>query len=112
MSELGDKHSRSAPGGRAGPNKEGATAPDGASALGNEMGAEGDAQRERSKAIREGDVLPEQTYSNDSGTAGGLGFGQQNGYEKGMSDNPSMGERESMQDDKNQSWQTDQRECE
>lgn len=107
-----DKHSRSLPGGRSGPNKDGASAPDGASALGNEIGAEGDAQRDRAQAIREGDILPDQEGSrNNSGTAGDLGFGQQTGYEKGMSDNPSYSQRENMQSNKNESWQSDQRKC-
>ncbi|UZJ52301.1 hypothetical protein CBS101457_001621 [Exobasidium rhododendri] len=100
-----DKHSHGLPGGRAGPNKDGATAPDGASALGNEIGAEGDARRERAKAIQEGDTLPPLDQSND-GTAGSLGFGQQSGYEKGMGDNPSHAEREGMQGDKNEEWQS------
>ena len=104
-----DKQSRSLPGGRAGPNKDGATAPDGASALGNEMGAEGDAQRERAQAIREGDILPPSSNTAD-GSSGGLGFGQQSGYEKGYSDNPSMRERDDMQASKNDEWQANERE--
>ena len=103
-----DKQSRSLPGGRAGPNKDGASGPDGASALGTEMGAEGDAARDRAQALREGDVLPPR--NDNTTTAGDLGFGQQSGYEKGMSDNPSYEERQEFQSNKNESWKSGERE--
>jgi hypothetical protein len=107
-----DKHSRSAPGGRSGPNKEGTTLPDGPSALGNEIGGENDAQRERAQAIREGDSLPalSEPSQNTADYSAGTGFGQQDGFEKGMADTPSDSKRDNMQDSKNQQWQSKERE--
>lgn len=106
------RHSRMNPGGSSGPNKDGASRPDGASALGNEMGGEADAQRERQAALREGDEFPpsETIRSQEPGYGSiGTGFGQLNGAEKGYNQGPSFAERENNQQDKNQAWQSGQR---
>lgn len=106
------RQSRMEPGTRSGPNKEGASRPDGASVLGTEFGAEADARRERAQAIAEGDKLPPNPAGVDGRTsdAGNLGFGQLTGAEKGFSDLPSNGQRQQNQEQRNQAWQQDQRE--
>lgn len=105
-----DKHSRTLPGGRAGPNKDGGAAIGGLEALGTEIGAEQDARRERAQATREGEVLPAIDAGQGSQEAGELGFGQQSGFEKGMGDTPSFQQREQAQDNKNSEWGSHQRE--
>lgn len=100
-----DRQSRMEGGPRSGPNKDGASAPSGASAFGNEVGGEADAQRERAAAISQGDRLPSNTDPSSGGAgAGSLGFGQLAGFEKGYGQGPSNADREQNQQDKNQAW--------
>lgn len=104
------RHSRMNPGSSSGPNKDGASRPDGASALGNELGGQADAERERQAALRDGDELPSNVRQQEPGYgATGVGFGQLNGAEKGFNQLPSDGERQENQDNKNQAWQSGQR---
>lgn len=109
------RQSRMEDGPRSGPNKEGASRPQGAGALGNEMGAEADARRERAQALAEGERLPAQPPHGGSDTAtnnsGNLGFGQLTGAERGFSDLPSDDQRNKNQGTHNAAWQSDQREC-
>ncbi|PWN33542.1 uncharacterized protein FA14DRAFT_123773 [Meira miltonrushii] len=104
------RHSRMNPGGSSGPNKDGASRPDGASALGNEMGGEADARRERQTALSEGDQFPSTTRPQEPGYgATGTGIGQLNGAEKGYGQGPSDAERQENQQGKNDAWQSGQR---
>lgn len=104
------RHSRMNPGSSSGPNKDGASRPDGASALGNEMGGEADARRERQAALREGDEFPSVTRTQEPGYGeSGVGFGQLNGSEKGYGQGPSDEERQNNQQEKNEAWQSGQR---
>lgn len=104
------RHSRMNPGGSSGPNKDGASRPDGASALGNELGGEADAQRERQAALREGDQFPTSTRSQEPGYAAtGTGFGQLNGADQGFGQGPTNAERRDNQQEKNEAWQSGQR---
>ncbi|EPQ25969.1 uncharacterized protein PFL1_06424 [Pseudozyma flocculosa PF-1] len=99
-----DKHSRTLPGPASGPNKDGASAPDGASALGNELGGERDARRELAAARREGEDVPPPPASN---TASDLGFGQLNGAEQGVA-TPGAEKRDQMQTSRNSEMHKDQ----
>lgn len=67
--------------------------------LGTEIGAEGDARRERADAIAQGDQLP--PVDNQRSTAGQMGFGQLNGAEQGFQDR-SAGQRNDLQSERNQ----------
>ncbi|CDS01008.1 hypothetical protein, partial [Sporisorium scitamineum] len=86
------------PGSSAGPNKGGARAPDGASALGSEVGAERDARRDLAQARAEGDSIPSAPPAN--APAATLGFGQLNGAEQGIS-TPGSEKRDQMQTERN-----------
>lgn len=73
--------------------------------LGTEIGAEGDARRERADAIAQGDQLP--PASNARSTAGDMGFGQVNGAEQGNPDR-SEGQRDQLQQERNQEFSSGQ----
>lgn len=103
---MGDRQSKMTPAGSSGPNKDSMRLPDGASALGNEIGGESDARRERIQALREGDDLPGSVNTNRN-TAGDLGAGQLNGSEQGVS-TPGLGERQNNQQERNSQMQSGQ----
>lgn len=92
-----DRNSRSLPGGRSGPNEDGASAIGGPEALGIEIGAEDDVHRGLTEAKRDGDVLLEGGLDKDGQSAGQLGFGQKSVYEKDERGDPGPQEREQAQ---------------
>ncbi|PWN27963.1 hypothetical protein BDZ90DRAFT_158143 [Jaminaea rosea] len=102
---MGDRHSKMQPAGSSGPNKDSMRLPDGASALGNEIGGEADARRERLQALAEGDKLPPANSTRN--TAADLGAGQLNGQDQGISA-PSMQERQGAQQERNSEMQSGQ----
>lgn len=80
-------------------------APSGAAAFGTELGAEGDAARERRDALNNGENLPAERQNLPDGPS----IGMNNGLEKGV-EQFSEGERNDMQNERNQTNKSDQRE--
>ncbi|KAN0061162.1 hypothetical protein ACQY0O_006897 [Thecaphora frezii] len=99
-----DKHSHSKPGPSSGPNKNGASAPTGASALGDELGGSRDARRELASAVASGEDIP---IPASSTTASDLGLGQLNGAEQGIS-TPGHEARDALQQQRNQEFHKQQ----
>ena len=89
-----DRHSRALPGSSAGPNKA-SHGPTGAQELGIELGGEGDARRERARALAEGDALPPLESTNIPRNPQAA-YGMPNGQDLGVS-TPGEEARDKMQ---------------